>query len=222
MSQLPESVTSPVKDTISPSSAVISDPASASGATLKYPGLHLRRLSRELNIPKTTMEYNLRYLEKQGLIVIKSEGKYHHFYVAKRVGNIDKKVLSTLQKDIARKIILFLFLYPRTSRVDISKELEKPATTIGYHLKKLHNIDIVERDRYKHKIIYKIKKQKEMYKLLITYEKSFFDDTTVRLLLKWVRYVFPDGMPKRDNTKASDLEDISKAFYDIFPHPYHV
>jgi len=189
---------------------------------LKYPGLHLRRLSRELNIPKTTLEYNLRYLEKQEFITIKSEKKYLRFYAAKKVGNIDKKVLSVLRMDIARKIILFLFLYPKTSRMEISSELEKPPTTIGYHLKKLLNLDIIECARYRHKIIYKIKNQKEMYKLLITYEKSFFDGSMVSMLLKWARYVFPDGIAKRDNSKTSDVDDISKAFYDIFPHPYHV
>ena len=37
---------------------------------LEHPGLHFRELSRELKIPKSTLEYHLSYLKKLELIKI--------------------------------------------------------------------------------------------------------------------------------------------------------
>lgn len=185
--------------------------------------MHLRKICRELKIPKTTLNYHLIFLEKRDLIFIKSEKGYHRYYVAETVGNRDKEILSLIRQSIPRKIILFLFLYPENSRGAISSELDKPPTTVSYHLTKLIDLDIICRHHVAHKIVYKIKNQKTMYELLIKYEKSLLlDDMMAKYLLNWVKYVIPDGVPIRSGIDgSSDVDEIYEYLLEIFPHPYH-
>ena len=188
----------------------------------KYPWLHLRELTRELTIPKTTLTYHLRYLEKEGFLIAKHEGRYLRCYAAKKVGNTEKKILSFIRQETPRRIILFLFLYPEHSRVDMSKEIDKAPSTLSFHLKKLVESDIIERYRAGHTYAYRIKNQKEMYNTLIIYEKNLSYDI-VKYLLRWVRFVIPDGIPTSyRKRKKADVDETYEALLEIFPHPYHV
>lgn len=189
---------------------------------LKYPGLHLREISRKLNIPKTTLTYHLKYLEKESFLLVKSEDRYTRYYPTKKVGNNDKEILGLMRQDLPRRIILFLFLYPEHSRRDISEDLEKPLTTMSFHLKKLLALNIIEKRRVGHSYAYRIKNQKEMYNLLISYENSLSDDI-LGPFLEYVKYVLPDGIPPSyRRRKKKDIDEIIEALYEIFPHPYHV
>jgi len=58
---------------------------------LKNPGLHFRNISRKLKIPKSTIEYHLVYLKKQGLIVENQELGYLRYYASEKIGQKDKK-----------------------------------------------------------------------------------------------------------------------------------
>ena len=190
---------------------------------LKYPGLHLRELSRKLNVPKTTLNYHLKYLEKENFLLGKSEDRFTRYYATKKVGASDKAILGIMRQDIPRRIILFLFLYPEHSKIDISQDLEKPTTTISFHLKKLMDLDIIENRRVGHSYAYRLKNQKEMYNILILYENSLSDDV-LGPFLEYVKYVIPDGVPSsyRRRRKKKDVDEIIEAIYEIFPHPYHV
>ena len=42
----------------------------------KFPGLHVREISRRLEIPFSTLQYHLRFLEKRELVKAKDDGKY--------------------------------------------------------------------------------------------------------------------------------------------------
>ena len=189
---------------------------------LKNPGLHLREISRKLNIPKTTLNYHLKYLEKENFLLGKPGSRYTRYYATKKVGNINKHILGLMRQDIPRRIILFFFLYPEHSITDISQDLEIPSTTISFHLKKLIDLDIIEKRRAGHSYAYRIKNQKEMYNMLISYENSLSDDI-LGPFLEYVKYVLPDGVPPSyRRRKKKDIDEIIDAIYEIFPHPYHV
>jgi len=189
---------------------------------LTFPGLHLRELSRKLNVPKTTLNYHLTYLKNENLIVEKLENRYKRYYVNKKVGNNDKTILGFMRQDVPRKIMLFLFLYPEHSRNDISQEIEKTPSTITFHLKKLIDNDIVEKRRLGHGYAYRVKNQKEMYNMLISYEDSLTDDI-LNPFLEYIKYVIPDGVPPSyRRRKKKDIDEIIEAIYEIFPNPYHV
>ncbi len=141
----------------------------------KNPGLHLSELSRKLNISKSTISYHLNHLEKLGLIVTKSEGRYVRFYIANKVGEIDKKLLSLLRQDVPYRIVLFLLINPASSQIKISKYLKRHPTTVSFHLDKLADSDIIETFSNCNEVRYNIKNPQYIYDLLTKYEDSFFD-----------------------------------------------
>jgi len=189
---------------------------------LTFPGLHLRELSRKLQVPKTTLHYHINYLINENLIVEKLENRYKRYYVNKKVGNYDKTTLGYMRQGVPRKIILFLFLYPEHSLNEICQEIEKPPTTVWFHLKKLVDKDIVETRRSGHSYAYRIKNQKEMYNMLISYEDSLTDDI-LNPFLEYIKYVLPDGFPPSyRRRKKKSIDEMIDSIYEVFPHPYHV
>lgn len=189
---------------------------------LKHPGLHLRALVRELRSPKTTMNYHLNYLEKHEMVVGKTEKGYRRYYISQKVGVIEKEIINIIRQYLPRKIILFLYLYPEKSRKKISMDLEKPITTISFHLKKLIDKEIIEKIKNGREYVYRLKNQKEIYKLLIRYEDTLSKDITLADLISWIRDFYPDdGLPKRNPKDKTATEDIMELLLEMFPHPYH-
>lgn len=143
----------------------------------KHPGLHLSELSRKMNIPKSTINYHLRYLIKQEFIAMKSGNKYVRYYITNGVGETDKKMIELLRQDVPYKIVIFLLSNPDSSQIKISKNLKKHPTTISFHLDKLKDLDMIETIPNANEIKYSIKNPEYISELLIKYKESFLNDT---------------------------------------------
>lgn len=191
---------------------------------LKYPGLHLRELSRKMNAPKSTMEYHLNRLKKQGSIIINPDGKYRRYFVAQKIDEREKQIINVLRQKIPRSIILFLIAYPYSSRGLISKKLKRNPSTISFHLKKLCDMGILESFYLKevnHSAIvellqgekgklYIIYSQGSIINALVTYEKCLLDDAIGPALDQAEKLLSRYG-----------IDEFNDAIWEIFPHPYH-
>ena len=207
---------------------------------LRYPGIHLREISRRLTIPFSTLMYHLRFLEKRELIKEKTEGRYNRYYITEKIGRREKEILSTLRKDTPRTIILYLLVHIYSSQIDISGSLKKHPTTIEFHLKKLLDLNIIEpvqpvngkiyRD-FNPKIIecepigkekiYVLTDPNAIYDILTTYKHSLFEDIESNLILDYLDF-FTADLPER-LPSPKHWEDLAiETFFEIFPHPYHV
>lgn len=110
----------------------------------KNPGLNIRKISRKLNIPFTTLLYHLRYLKKLDLIREKNEGKYKKIFISYKIGARDKQVLSLLRNENSCKILLYLLWMFSCSQIELSRELKIPPSTVSYYLKKMVDMEIIE------------------------------------------------------------------------------
>ena len=120
----------------------------------------------------------------------------------------DKEVLNIFRRNVPRKIIRFLALYPDSSQKKISECLKKHPTTISFHLKKLIDLDVVERTPNGNVFHYRLKDEEFLLKLGFLY-------------VDWKERVNADGECE-GRTDWSNFDLIIERFYDIFPHPYHV
>lgn len=189
---------------------------------LKNPGLHFRALSRDLQIPKTTMDYHLTYLKKNGIIKERAEKGYFRYYITQRVGSVEKDIINIFRQNIPLAIILFLYAYPERSRKAMYKDLRIPITTISYYLKSLIKKDIVEKQKFGRKFLYKLKNNSEMYKFLNKYENSLFRDNTLVDIMNWLKFTSPKEKPKFDTRRLRlSVKEWEELFYEMFPHPYH-
>jgi len=174
---------------------------------LNHPGVHLRLISKKIKMPYTTIRHHIHYLERHDLIIKKSDGKSDKLYIKNKVSRKDKDIIGFLQQNTQREIILLLLVYVECSISEISKNLNRHPSTILFHLKKLHEKDIVEhvenknglikKDDFSIKIlrknitnesVYMLKKPDVIYDLLIRYKHNISDDSAiVSIVLDYIR-----------------------------------
>jgi predicted transcriptional regulator len=189
---------------------------------LDYPGMHLRKLSRSLKIPKTTLMYHLKLLEKEDFLIPKKEKRYIRYYAAKKVGNNYKNIISIFRKRTPLRIILFLFLFPSNSILDISLELEISMSTISYHINKLISLGVVQRRREGYSYVYNIKYYQETYNLLVSYKDSFSDDI-LNYFFEYIKYAFPyEPPPNHSYDEKIKSDDIIDMLLENLPNPYYM
>jgi len=183
----------------------------------KNPGLHLRILSRKLNIPKTTLEYHLRYLKNRDFLNIELEGKYKRYFVKNNVGSYDKKILIDLRDEIPRGIIFFSYIFPKVYTDEYNRGLKIPITTLSYHLKKLVKIGVLNSYIENGRRIYLLKDRKHIYDLIIRYENSLSEDKMISSIIYYIKEYMPNGKEYYTNKKRDKiLDDIS----NFFPCPF--
>lgn len=141
------------------------------------PGTYLRELERELGIPLSTLNYHLRFLEKNGLVTTLVEGGRKAFFVRKDVvrkrGQIvsesDKRIMALARQTIPLRILLFLLDSDDVSLGDISSEVGASSSRISYHLKKMSRCGIVRREGSSHSGLYVLVDKKRIALLLLQY-----------------------------------------------------
>ena len=174
---------------------------------LENPSSYLREISRNMNIPKTTLKYHLDYLEKHNLITPKLEDKYKRYYVKDKLGQREKELLNLLRQEVPRNIILYLIFHIVCSQIELSKALGKHPSTISFHLKKLRDLGIIqtafieerniiidepvviERNKKSSEIIYIFSDEEFfyiIYNLLIVSKKSLPDKDMIEDLLLFI------------------------------------
>jgi len=153
---------------------------------LKHPGLHEREISRQLTIPLSTLDYNLFFLKKRGLVTNRSDERYTRYYIAGAIGIKDKKIIAILRQNVFRKVIIFLLLHPHSFHRDICNYLELAPSTISFHLNRLANLEVVNRIQVGRETKYHLEEVEHISDLLITYQKSFFDDAVDRFVDAWL------------------------------------
>ena len=208
----------------------------------KYPGLHVRELTRRLNIPKSTISYHLSYLIKNKQLIVKPESRYTRFYASNNIGKKEEEILHFLRIDTCRQIILFIIANVCCSQIELSTVLEKKPKTVEFHLKKLlekniiepapfvngviktsfPNSNVVDRKPINNEIIYRLKDPSLVISVLIENKKKLFDKD-ISILIEYLTFMTSDGIPKKIKIKKGSVDDrIFDTFFDVFPHPYHV
>lgn len=201
-------------------------------------GLHMRDISRKLDIPLTSLRYHLNYLEKKGYIISRNDGKYNRFFISHEVGEKEKRILNCLRKKTTLHIILWFFIAVQCSQKDISRFLEKHPATINYHLRKMIQADIVEqvminkgvihnetppiiinRNQVSSEKIYVLRDPWMIYNLIIKYKENLDDIEVVTGIIEYVEFIISEGIPKQIQNREDTKQSILNTFYKFFFPP---
>lgn len=138
------------------------------------PSTHLRKIKNCLSYSMGTTQYHVSNLEKEGKIISKRNGFYKNFY---HVGvDSEEGVMSILNLDSPRKIILYLLENEPSNHLEIAKGVELSSATVSWHMKKLIQTGIISL-RYDGKYsIYSLKNRDELIPLLRQYKSSTWND----------------------------------------------
>jgi DNA-binding MarR family transcriptional regulator len=201
-------------------------------------GLHMRDISRKLNIPFTSLKYHLNYLEKKGFIISRDDGKYKRYFISLEVGEKEKMILNCLRRRTTLHIILWFFIAMQCSQKDISRYLEKHPATISFHLRKMiqaniidqvsiengviHNDTtpiIIKRPQVSSEKIYVLQDPWMIYDLLIQNKENLGDKEIVTGIIEYVEFIISEGIPKQIQNREDTKESIVNTFYKFFFPP---
>ena len=201
-------------------------------------GLHMRDISRKLNVPFTSLKYHLNYLEKKGFIISRDDGKYSRYFISLEIGEKEKRILNCLRKRTTLHIILWFFIAVQCSQKDISRFLEKHPTTISFHLRKMIQAGIIEqvsidkgviyndvppitinRPQVSSEKIYVLQDPWMIYDLLIKNKENLSDKEVVIGIIEYVAFIISEGIPKQIQNREDTKESILNTFYGFFFPP---
>ena len=210
---------------------------------LKHPGLHLRELSRKIDISFGSLRHHLKYLRKIGYITIKSDRRYTRYYAFKKVGKKDKELMNLMRQDVPRKIIMLLLcegppeLYGKFTKDD----LHDPSLRTDIHSKKeLANLTKYWRKPYDQEFLIDKKRQTIDFHLNKLIDADIVEKVSVRRKTKyklknnfrvWLfianyKDALSDNLINNMVSWGNDnierrIDGVSNVVWEIFPHPYH-
>lgn len=109
------------------------------------PGVHLRRICRDLDMGVGNVEHHLHQLEKHDLIVSHKADKRKTFYVAGQVAPEDRPWIHVLRRKRPRRIVAGLLEHPEANTAELARSIGIERSTVSYHLNRLRERGLVER-----------------------------------------------------------------------------
>jgi DNA-binding MarR family transcriptional regulator len=203
-----------------------------------HSGLHMRDISRQMNIPFTSLKYHLTYLEKKGFIISKEDGKFNRYFISNAISDQEKKVLNCFRKKATLHIILWLFVTIQCSQRDLSRYLEKHPATIGFHLRNMLRADIIEQVPIENGVVYKnslpstiqrplVSSEKiyvlvdpwMIYNILIKHKDNLPESEIVNGIIEYVEFHISNGIPKRVQNREDTIASLIDAVRNYFFPP---
>lgn len=149
------------------------------------PGIHVRALQRDLEYAKGTIQYHLRWLESHDLVESEADGDLTRYYPARTLDQTEKTTLSALRRQYSRQIIAHLAADGPLTTSDLADRIEKSASTVSWHLSRLHEAGLVEKRRDGRFVNYDLADREHVLRLYATYEESFADRMLDNVLEIW-------------------------------------
>ena len=203
------------------------------------PGLHGREISRRLDVPFTTLQYHLRYLEKRELVKSKDDGKYTRYFVSSSFGRNEKNIVNLLHKKTPRSVIFYLLTFVVGSQAELSKSLEKHPTTIEFHLKKMEKMGVItqvkgeygvikldfkpfeiERLTESNEVLYRLEDPYMIYHLLMNHKEKLLEDEDFKQMFDYIDYMVKTGIPEKVTSPKDGVEAVYEVFCEMFPLPF--
>jgi len=112
-----------------------------------HPGVHLRKVCRDLGLAGGDVQYHIDRLEKNGSVKSSRRGLYRHFYPSGIFGEREGVILSALAQETPRELLLHLVEAPGSSQEDLAGSLGLSAPSISWNMKRLTQLGLVERQQ---------------------------------------------------------------------------
>lgn len=109
------------------------------------PGAHLREITRRCSLPLGTTLYHLDYLDSNGLVVSRRDGRYKRYFVSNAMGRREKELLSAFRHNVPRHIITVLLTQGMRTQRELCKSIGVSRSTLSFHVNNLIKQSIVRR-----------------------------------------------------------------------------
>jgi predicted transcriptional regulator len=151
------------------------------------PGVHLRKISRDVNIHLSTLRYHLDYLETKGLIACQKQDNLKIYFASGKLNSQDKNLTPLLQQKRFRDIILVILDSHELTSSQIADKLSMNPSTTSKYINILEERGVISHEKIGREKRYHIDNEESVIKLLLTYKKSLWDsfvDNVLELYLE--------------------------------------
>lgn len=171
------------------------------------PGSHLRKICKELIIAMGDIQYQLKFLEKSGLIKSRRIGLYKTYYTVSILGERDEKILAILQQETPRDVLLYLIENPGATQTELVRHKGFTAPTINWHMSRLIEIGLVYSCKEGRFVKYYLEGNVEdIITLLKLYHPSVWNKLSNRLAELFLD-IASQSRPGRDSGEKNDVKD---------------
>jgi predicted transcriptional regulator len=151
------------------------------------PGVHLRKISRDLNIHLSTLRYHIDYLEMKGLITCQKEDNLKLYFISGKLNPHEKKLASLLQQKRFRDMLIAILDSHELTSSKLAEKLSMNPSTASKYINILEKREIISHKKIGREKLYHINDEESVVKLLLTYKKSLWDsfvDNVLELYLE--------------------------------------
>ncbi len=142
---------------------------------VQNPGVHLREIERQTNLPLGVVRYHLDRLQREGLIEPKEDRYFKRFFPRNRIPNVPTETFSVLRQESLRRLVLLLLNDPGATHQNLKNLLGVPASTLSMYLSILLKMNVVRREKRGRENLYFIVDEESVMKVLLVYRPSFLD-----------------------------------------------
>jgi len=161
------------------------------------PGIHLRRISSDLQLAMGQVQYHLRVLEESGKVKSRKINLYRHYYHAEILDKQHELILAFLAQETTRDILSYLVEHPDSTQTDIANYKHFSAPTINWHMSRLIETQIVTSKKEGKTVKYSIKGD---VKILILLLKNYHPNVWNKLTSRFADLFFELSSVKKEET----------------------
>lgn len=146
----------------------------------EHPGAHLRETARRCELPLGTTLYHLDYLEANGLIVARRDGRYKRFFASHSMGRREKELVSILRHNAPRRIMYVLLQRGPSTQREMCKAIGVSRSTLSFHVNRLVVEGAVLRQDGRPEHLYSVAEPELARDLLSRFEASLSREDAAR------------------------------------------
>lgn len=141
----------------------------------RFPGMHFREIHRRTGLAVGTLQYHVKQLEDEKLIVGVKDGEYTRFYPVAAVTERERFLLQFLRQEPIRRILVLLLEKKKVNHKQLAKASGVSPATTSWYLGKLLDAAIVSKKKTGREVFYTVVEPKEVSRTIISFKASFLD-----------------------------------------------
>jgi len=151
----------------------------------RFPGMHFREIQRRSGLAVGTLQYHIKQLAKEKLVVGVKDGEYIRYYPVGAVTEKDRFLLQFLRQKPIRRMLVLLLEKKKVNHKQLAGVSGVSPATASWYLGKLLDARIVSKKKAGRKVFYSVVEPKEVARTITLYKASFLDKIVERFTEIW-------------------------------------
>lgn len=115
---------------------------------VESPGVYLGKISRELNIPTSTLKYHLNILRSFEMVTAAKKGRCRHYFPRRRrFSDEEKAMYAALEHEPTRRMVELVARHPGISQAGLVQTTGLSQSTVAWHMAKLEALGLAQAER---------------------------------------------------------------------------